>query len=152
MHTTTPTPLYSVGDSVRFVSDDETRFATIEHVDAIWRRYAVVYTRGEQLLDTRELVAHDACERYRKSTYAVDDVVELYPETSHEGPHESDVDNVSPVARVLDVHTHPNNDEWVVGYTLAVYEPAHDAEEQEAQHVERVKPGSIARLATSRAA
>jgi hypothetical protein len=135
----TSSDIYSVGDSVRFVDrDGVTRFATIESVDAIWRRYAVVYTR-EQLHDKRELVAHDDVVRYRKSVYVVGDVVELYPESTHEGPHESDVDNVSPVAMIERVETHPHNDEWVVGYAIV---------ERDEQHVERrfVKPGSVARL------
>jgi hypothetical protein len=83
----------------------------------------------------------------RKSRYAPGDRVELYPEPTHEGPHADDQYVERRYARVLDVHVHPNNDEYVLGYTVAEHEPMHDPEQPEAIEVHRIKPGAIARLA-----
>jgi hypothetical protein len=131
-------PIYSVGDSVRFGDT----FATIAAVDVDGERYAVQHTR-EQLLDTLELVSHHDVQRYRKQRYELGDVVELHVEPTHEGPHESDVDNVARIAIVERVETHPNNDAWVIGYGVL--------ELVDVMCVEHrfVKRGSVARLASS---
>ena len=66
--------------------------------------------------------------------YEPGDVVELYPEPTHEYPHPDDQYATTPVVVVVAVITHPNNDEWVRRYTV-----------REHGHEYDVLPGTIAR-------
>jgi hypothetical protein len=142
----TSNDIYSVDDSVKIISGEhEGVFATITHVyPGSPHVYAVRFTR-EQLHDSSASVRHEHVERYRKSRYELGDVVELYATPTHEGPHESDVYNVAPVATIERVETHPHNDEWVIGYGIV------ERDDDEHERVERrfVKRGSVARLARS---
>lgn len=77
--------------------------------------------------------------------YAVDDVVELYPEPTHEYPHPDDQFAQTPVVIIAAVITHPQNDEWVQRYTVREL----DENGEPTARIYDVLPGTIARPHTS---
>lgn len=86
-------------------------------------------------------------ELVRKARYDVGDEVELYGHADGEnGPHPSDADQPRRFARILEVHVHPNNDEWVLEYTVAEHGERDSIEEPESVDVHRIKAGEVARL------
>jgi hypothetical protein len=152
----------SVGDGVRIVAilDAQTTWRLIAPPDELVGHFGTVaavldrerfdeptlYVVRTSLDDATHALVADELMLTRRARYDVDDVVELYSEPIHEGPHPDDEHTPVRIASVLDVHVHPNNDEWVVGYTVEEWF------DDSSSDVLRVKPGAIARLHTTKGA